>query len=286
MTWPAADRWRAPVGDWPPAWASSWGSDRWGLWADLVVGDVAQRLRWIEPSGPDGFWMGSTWGERHAIVHAEVRELADKVEHEPQRVVVESGFWLADTSCTQTFWLQVAEGHANPSQFQQGEEAGRRPVEQVSWDDVQHWMDLLARQCPAVVGLVALPTEVQWEYACRAGTTTAYWWGDEFYPVRAGINVQGDRGLDEVKGAAMPSVNYPPNPWGLHGMHGNVWEWCEDAWLERLDKIGGADPSGRAVRGGSWLLYPGHARSAFRSRRHRGNRRRALSFRLSLRSLG
>jgi formylglycine-generating enzyme len=264
MTWPAADRWRAPVADWPPLWASSWGSDRRGLWADLIVNGVTQRLRWIEPSGPEGFLMGDPGEQLHKMV--------------------ESGFWLADTPCTQAFWVQVAELQVNPSQFQQGDEAGQRPVERVSWDDAQQWLARLAQWCPATAGLAALPTEVQWEYACRAGTTTAYWWGDEFDQTRANADVVGDRDLDGSKGATTPVKRHAPNPWGLHDMHGNVWEWCDDVWRERLDGVGEGGSSGRAVRGGSWFHHPGDARSAVRYGWPRDDRILLHGFRFALRS--
>ena len=268
MSWPTADCWRAPVGDWPPPWASSWGSDCHGLWANLVVGGVTQRLRWIEPSGSEGFLMGDPGKQLHKVVGA--------------------GFWLADTPCTQAFWVQVREAQTNPSRFQQGGAAGRRPVEQVSWDDVQQWLGRLESLCPATAGLVTLPTEVQWEYACRAGTTTAYWWGDEFDPNRANADVQGDRDFDGSKGATTSVKYFPPNPWGLHDIHGNVWEWCEDVWRERLDEVGEAAGDGgsseRAVRGGSWFGHAVYARSAYRHRRHRGYRLQNLGFRLALRS--
>lgn len=285
MIWPAPELWRAPVGDWPPAWASSWGSDRWGLWADLVVGGVAQRLRWIEPSGPEGFWMGSTWVERQALANKNLREWAHKSEHEPRRVVVEPGFWLADSPCTQAFWVQVAGGQTNPSQFQQGDEAGERPVECVSWDDVQLWLARMVGLCSATAGLAALPTEVQWEYACRAGSTTGYWWGDGFDQTRANADVPGNRYLDGSERTTTLVKRYAPNPWGLHDMHGNVWEWCEDAWRALL--VGGAeaDASDRTARGGSWFYHPDGARAAFRSRRPRDYRARSLGFRISLRSL-
>ncbi|MBK6853589.1 MAG: formylglycine-generating enzyme family protein [Burkholderiales bacterium] len=271
MSLPEQDRWRAPVGDWPPAWASAWGSDRFGLWADLTIGAATQRMRWIEPSGPEGFAMGEGDARR--------------------QVAVEAGFWLADTPCTQAFWVAVSSSTfesdpaINPSMFQQGEEAAQLPVEQVSWDDVLAWLVKLVHQNPTTVGLVELPTEVQWEYAARAGTRTAYWWGDEFDESKANTNVDGDRDLKGSKGATTPVKRYPPNPWGLYDVHGNVWEWCDDAWRDRLDGEGGeADPSRRAVRGGSWLGGPGRARSAYRFRWLRGRANRYLGFRLSLRS--
>jgi formylglycine-generating enzyme required for sulfatase activity len=283
MSWPEPDRWRAPVGDWPPAWASAWGSDRIGLWADLVVGAATQRMRWIEPCLDGEFWMGSHWDERQAIRDEGARKWAEEHEHEPRIVAIEQGFWLADTPCTQAFWVAVAEDQSNPSMFHQGPDAAQCPVEQVSWDDVQAWFSKLAQQCSTTVGLAGLPTEVQWEYAARAGTRTAYWWGDEFDDAKANTDSKGDRTPDGSKGATTPVKRYPPNPWGLYDVHGNVLEWCDDAWRDRLDGTGESEPSRRALRGGSWISTPA-ARSASRFKWRRDSRDQHLGFRLSLRS--
>ncbi|MFM2118912.1 MAG: hypothetical protein RL722_380 [Pseudomonadota bacterium] len=287
MSWPEQDRWRAPsVGDWPPAWASAWGSDRFGLWADLVVGAASQRMRWIEPSGPEGFWMGSPQAERDAISDDSVRQWANGHESEPRLVVVEHGFWLADTPCTTAFWHAVAVGHAQDGDRSPSVDGlQEHPKVELSFDDIEHWLGWI--DVPgANKGLLAqLPTEVQWEYAARAGTRTAYWWGDEFDASKANTDVDGDRPSDGSKGATTPVKRYPPNPWGLHDVHGNVWEWCDDAWRERLDGEGGeADPSRRVVRGGSWIDRPVNARSAVRDGGHRGGAPRDRGFRLSLRS--
>ena len=106
MIWPVADRWRAPAGDFPPRWATAWGDDEFGLWADLTVGEVSQRMRWIEPTGPAGFWMGSPGAEREALTDKDLRDWAHRSEQEPLRVRVPEGFWLADTPCTQGLWLR------------------------------------------------------------------------------------------------------------------------------------------------------------------------------------
>jgi hypothetical protein len=123
--WPDADRWRAPVGDFPPPWASAWGDDRFGLWADLVINGVTQRMRWIEPSGPEGFLMGAPQAERDAIADKDVRKYANETEHEPRRVLMQQGFWLADTPCTQAFWLAVMGD--NPSRFKDVAQAALCP---------------------------------------------------------------------------------------------------------------------------------------------------------------
>ena len=128
---------------------------------------------------------------------------------------------------------------------------------------------------------VVLPTESQWEYACRAGTQTQYWWGDEADDARANWNDQ--------HGGPTPVDRYPPNPWGLFDMHGNVWEWCADGQRDYADAPA-RDPEGpgedhvRMVRGGSWISHPGYARAADRPRRHRGDANLFQGFRFALKS--
>ena len=285
--WPKDVEHRAPLGDFPPAWASAWGDDRYGLWADLVVGGVTQRLRWIEPSMGEGFLMGSPQRERKAIKGKDLRKWANLRETEPQRVAIQSGFWLADTPCTQAFWLAVVGGE-NPSHFKTAADAPRRPVEQVPIDDdkdgpgVSGFLQALNQRLPEP--RAALPSEEQWEYACRADTATAYWWDDDFDPACANVDHTGKKGWDD-KQATTPVDRYPPNPWGLFDMHGNVWEWTVSPWRERRDAAPGLDaPLARVVRGGSWIAPPGIARSACRSRRPDGHRNLNLGFRFLLRS--
>jgi sulfatase modifying factor 1 len=281
--WPDADRWRAPVGDFPPPWASAWGDDRFGLWADLVINGVTQRMRWIEPSGPEGFLMGASQAERDAITAEDVRKYANETEHEPRRVLVQQGFWLADTPCTQAFWLAVMGD--NPSRFKDVAQAAMCPVEQVGWDDVDGFLGRLKAQAAWGIGDRAmLPTEVQWEYAARAGMPTAYWWGDTLDPNMANTGHDRSKNLNVQKGTT-PVKRHSANPWGLFDVHGNVWEWCVDPWQSRLDQPEAEpDDSARVVRGGSWILHPADARSASRSGRLREFRSRNLGFRLALRS--
>ena len=134
----------------------------------------------------------------------------------------------------------------------QGWGRGRRPVINVSWDDAKAYCAWLSQ----VTGKpYRLPSEAEWEYACRAGTTTRYAWGDKVTPEKTNY-AESKLGKTTEVGA------YPPNPWGLHDMHGNVWEWCEDCWH---DTYQGAPDDGRAwggedggncdwrvLRGGSW----------------------------------
>jgi formylglycine-generating enzyme required for sulfatase activity len=114
-----------------------------------------------------------------------------------------------------------------------------------------------------------LPSESEWEYACRAGTDTRRWWGDKWDPTKENGN------LSFEDGKTSPVDNYAANPWGLHDMIGNVCEWCADCWVGDLSALPAdgapylhteaAESSGRAVRGGSWFSNPRDLRAAYRS---------------------
>jgi formylglycine-generating enzyme len=259
--WPEADRWRAPINDFPPRWASAWGDDQFGLWADLTVNGVTQGMRWIEPGD---FVMGSSDAERGQLKDKAARDWADAREKPQHRVEISEGFWLADTPCTQAFW--VAINGKQLSRFPQGALAEHRPVAQLSWDDVESFLTLLSSLVPEAVAM--LPTEAQWEYACRAGTQTAYWWGDEADSTRANMaeKAKKSKQTSDVK-------THKANPWGLFDVHGNVWEWCSDARRaygdqSEFDPGGGRKGEKRVLRGGSWNRSAAHARSASRNDRH------------------
>ncbi len=281
--WPAEDEWRAPIGDSPPFWASAWGDDPYGLWADLTVNGATQRMRWIEPSGPAGFLMGSPQAERDEIKHKEIRDWANQHEHDPRRVLVVAGFWLADTPCTQAFWRAVAG--VDPSHFSGSPDAPERPVEMVDVGTVMNdFIDRFAAMPAWGTGDgLCLPTELEWEYAARAGTHTAYWWGDAWDDARANLNVTGIRRLDDPQGTT-PVHRYPPNPWGLHDVHGNVFELCADVWQgSRGVREVRPDENHYVVRGGSWLYSPDYARAACRTCWHRKDASESLGFRFALR---
>jgi formylglycine-generating enzyme required for sulfatase activity len=183
---------------------------------------------------------------------------------------------------TQAEYLAVMG--VNPTYFQ-GDVS--RPVEGVSWNDaVAYCAALTARERTAgrlpAGWRYRLPTEAEWEYACRAGTTTAFHYGDT---LRSGIaNFDGRYeyppcGLETYfcynpRGTYPPGTtsvgSYAPNAWGLYDMHGNVWEWCSDWWSESLpggsvtDPQGPASGSDRVIRGGGWSTFAIYCRSAFR----------------------
>ncbi len=275
--WNAEDAWRAPIGDFPPPWASAWGDDPYGLWADLTVNGVTQRMRWIEPSGPEGFWMGSLQAERDAIKNDNVRWWANGREHDPRLEVVEVGFWLADTPCTQALWTAVAGD--NPSHFHDRLRAAERPVEKVSWDAVMKQFIARFAQNPdwGTEDLLCLPSEKEWEYASRAGTQTAYCWGDQPDDMRASWS--------RLREGTTPVKDYAPNAWGLYDVHGTVWEWCADVWQPRRD-VPEARPDAdvRVARGGSWFDPAAAARAAFRDGGRFTDPNMTQGFRFALRS--
>ncbi len=270
LTWPPeAQRW-PPL--FPPVCACAWGDDRFGLWMDVVIGGPVQRFRWIEPGE---FVMGSPEGE------------VGRLDREgPQHVVrVTEGFWLAETACSQGVWESVMG--SNPSQFK---DDPQNPVETVSWDDVQGFLREVEKRVPGVKA--ALPTEAEWEYACRAGGKTAFSWGDGIDPSRAnydGTSSYADGPTGEYRAKTVPVKSFEPNAWGLYQMHGNVDEWCSDGRREydgalQVDPRGPTGDAPRAVRGGSWRDRPHGLRAAYRSDWHRDWRFGGLGFRFSLRS--
>ena len=254
-----------------PPWAREWGVDEFGVYADLPFGKLSQRMRWIAPGE---FWMGSPPDERARITDAGIRKLTDD-ESPRHSVTLRQGLWLADTPCTQYVWLAVMG--QNPSHFKGDLQ---RPVEQVSWDAVDAFLQALRSKSRGLFQ-PGLPTEAEWEYACRANTSSAYAWGDAFDQRRA--NADGK--------STTPVKHYPPNPWGLFDMHGNVWEWCADAprpYQDRpeVDPHGGTEGDYRVLRGGAWFLHAARARAACRDRVQRGRAWRTYGFRLALRSPG
>ncbi len=231
----------------PPPGAKETGEDRFGVFADIAIpNSKAQfRMRWIEPGT---FAMGAPDGEDERPPEERPQHLATLTQ----------GFWLADAPCTHAVYEAVVRGHrsrvnsAEPS-------AAERPIEHVSWNDAQRFCRRLNRLLSSD-GFM-LPTEAQWEYACRAGTTT------ERY----------DSNLDAIAwfGENSSNQSHPvkrkqPNDWGLYDTLGNVEEWCLD-WSAsytnepRLDPIGRAAVEyPRASRGGPWMAVEQHCRASAR----------------------
>ncbi len=235
---------------------------------DLVTVDVGRgvemKFAWVPPGT---FLMGSPADEPN--------RLPDETRH---YVTLSRGFYLGAYPVTQAQWTAVMG--SNPSRFKGDDNC---PVETVSWDDC---MTFCRRLSDRLGRRFRLPTEAEWEYACRAGTTTAFSFGqtasalDAICDCSSGAGVWGRIDdlvagwLGQGKKSACPERttpvgSFPPNPWGLYDMHGNVWEWCAD-WYgpypekDVIDPEGARDGTARVVRGGSWYSYAKNCRSARR----------------------
>ena len=249
-----------------PVWASAIGRDRFGLWCEIAVepkrgGEpVVQRLRWIPPGR---FWMGSPKDEPGRYDDESPRH----------QVTLRDGYWLFDTPCTQALWEAVMG--ENPSRFKGGD----RPVEQVSWNDAQDFLKRINGQIPGLA--LSLPSEAQWEYACRAGTETAIYIGDL-------DSIAWYSGNSESK--THPVKLKRANPWGLYDMLGNVWEWTQDHWHDRYEGVptdgsvwlSDKTDAFRVLRGGSWVSGARYVRAAYRDRAHPDNRHDDPGFRCAL----
>ncbi|MGQ0628547.1 MAG: SUMF1/EgtB/PvdO family nonheme iron enzyme [Phycisphaerales bacterium] len=203
---------------------------------------------------------------------------ADETQHQ---VTLTRGFYLGKTEVTQAQWRAVMGN--DPSNFK----GDTLPVEKVSWDDCAEF----CRKLSAKEGKkYRLPTEAEWEYACRAGTTTPFSFGATITPQQ--VNFDGNftyggsaKGLDRQKTVAAGSL--PANPWGLHEMHGNVWEWCSD-WYGESPARGATNPTGpeqgehRVLRGGSWTDDPHYCRAGDRGRIAPDYRNTGIGLRLAL----
>nr|VFK38731.1 MAG: Formylglycine-generating enzyme, required for sulfatase activity, contains SUMF1/FGE domain [Candidatus Kentron sp. SD]VFK43397.1 MAG: Formylglycine-generating enzyme, required for sulfatase activity, contains SUMF1/FGE domain [Candidatus Kentron sp. SD] len=272
---PIDTTWHPLIHGQPPAWASGWGQDRHGIFIEFTWENVTQRLRWIPPGT---FQMGSLPDEPGRWDNEGPRH----------KVILTQGYWLFDTPCSQALW-QVVIGE-NPSYFR----TPNRPLESVSWDGVNEFIQEINQRIPGLD--LVLPTEAQWEYACRSGTETATYEGEmeilgtnnapvldaiSWYGGNSGVAFELDNGFDSSSWSERqhpghdrvgthPVCEKEATARGLYDMLGNVWEWCRDGRREyatetAIDPIG---PMGagvkRAVRGGSWNSSARNVRAAVR----------------------
>ncbi|MEW6078700.1 MAG: SUMF1/EgtB/PvdO family nonheme iron enzyme [Thermodesulfobacteriota bacterium] len=199
---------------------------------------------------------------------------APENEKPQHKVTISSPLYVAKFPVTQQQW-QVVIGH-NPSHFQKNN-TEKLPVESVSWNEGDIFLNCLHDRLDLELGEIRLPTEAEWEYACRAGST------DSRYST-LGIGWSNDNS----GGGTHPVGEQRPNAWGLYDMIGNVWEWCEDPWHEDYkgapsDGSPWAGDSGyRILRGGSWYDYARFCRSAYRGRHQQDNRSNNVGFRVVL----
>ena len=224
----------------------------------LTVGSIEYAFRWC-PAGE--FMMGSPDSE------------PDRQNNERLHpVTLTRGFWLLETEVTQEMWLSVTGSRpvANPA-----DEGPSYPVYFVGWDECRDFCTKFSEQ----TGLsMSLPTEAEWEYACRAGSEGPYG-GPGDLDSMGWYSANSFRSAQEVR-------QKEPNAWGLYDMHGNVWEWCSDTFIDdnyadspRIDPRGPAEGACRVFRGGSWDDPAANCRSAKRSGDFSVNRYSNLGFR-------
>ena len=228
-----------------PAWASDFGRDDYGLYATVAIASRTLRFRYV-PAGSVA--IGSPDGERGR----------DKDET-AVRMAVSKSFWLAETETTQAVW--EAAGLSNPSKFRGSE----RPVERVSWDDCERFLRALGTKVPGLEP--RLPTELEWELACRAGHGGRW--------IASSGPVPDEKKLDEIAwyasnagGGTRGVAGKTPNALGLFDLHGNVWEWCQDTYglystALTTDWVGRGGTQ-RVLRGGGWADDPEALRAANR----------------------
>jgi formylglycine-generating enzyme required for sulfatase activity len=250
------------------------------------------------------FQMGQTAAEAAELV----RQVGEKdyqnyyASELPQHLVTVPPFFMGKSPIVQAQWRVVA-GYdrvdrgldPNPSDFK----GDNRPVENVSWDDATEFCRRLSHRTGRSY---RLPSEAEWEYACRAGTTTPFHVGETLSDELANYCAQDreisgelyqgtyDRGiLGQYRKETTPVEQFPVNPFGLHDMHGNVWEWCEDDWHPdytgapsdgsawvKVDRV----ETSRLLRGGSWIHFPRRCRSAYRLHGSRDIRDHDVGFRV------
>lgn len=191
-----------------------------------------------------------------------------------RKVIIPESFYLGKYPVTQKEWEAVVGNH--PSCF----EGDNRPVECVSWHSVQEFIKRL--NAKEGTDKYRLPSEIEWEYACRAGTATRYSFGDSDLKLGEYAWYYGNSEHE-----THPVGQKKPNPWGLYDMHGNVWEWCQDKYHRNYEEALAEGTAWEAVgsigivlRGGGWVSYSGKCSSSCRSNLDSDYGTYSLGFRL------
>lgn len=196
------------------------------------------------------------------IMGSPLTEQGRAADEGPQRkVTLSRDFWMGRFEITQAQWKAVMG--VNPSPFRLRPNADSLPADLMNWDHAQQFIDALNK---LGLGTFRMPTEAEWEYACRAGTSTAYYWGNDG---SQGTLAKHAWGYSRAEGKSQVVGRLVPNAWGLYDMSGNVWEWCSD-WVGPYPPGDATDPKGpptgerKIYRGGSWFNEPEALRSANR----------------------
>jgi formylglycine-generating enzyme required for sulfatase activity len=236
-----------------PEWAVRTQLVRLRLWATPRLEESGA---WFEPLGEGVALTMVTIPSGSFLMGSPADELERSYDEGLQNLNIQDSFWISQAPITQAQWRLVMG--SNPSQFQGSyDDEDRRPVEMVTWDDAMNFCIGLGK---VTSRYYSLPTEAQWEYACRAGTTTPFHCGDSIITHLANFNglmaSYSNAEFGVYCAQTTPVGRYPANSWGLHDLHGNVWEWCN----------GPRDAeAGLPLRGGGWLDRPEFCRAACRN---------------------
>lgn len=249
-------------------------------WRDRIPGlpeDACPEMITL-PAGR--FMMGAPEGEEESLD-----------DERPRREVTVPLFALGRCAVTFAQWDAARQAGANlPHPSDQDWGRGDRPVINVSWHDARAYCAWLNERLGLRTGGYHLPSEAEWEYACRAGTQSPFSFGDTISSNQAnyyGVYTYGHGRKGEYRERTVPVGSLPANDWGLHEMHGNVWEWCEDGYGPYPADPTGAyslnldNEKGRVLRGGSWSFIPKDLRSAVRNGLARGDRGNDVGFRVA-----
>jgi formylglycine-generating enzyme required for sulfatase activity len=211
----------------------------------------------------------------------------------PQHRVTVAPFFMGKYAVTQAQWKAVAsfpkvsrDLNPDPSQFK----GANRPVEYITWEEAAEFCARLSKKTGRDY---RLPSEAEWEYACRAGTATPFYFGETMTSDLANYDskytyASGPKG--QYRGETVPVRSFPPNAFGLYDTHGNVWEWCADPWHDNYSGApsdgsvweAGGNEERRVVRGGAWCFSPRLCRAACRSKHVAGIRVFYAGFRVAV----
>ena len=224
-------------------------------------------IEWVEIPG-GSFMMGSP------------EEEPERKANERQHKVTVNPFRISRFQATFEQYDLFCDATHRDKPPDEGWGRGKRPVIHINWDEATAFADWLGCR---------LPTEAEWEYACRAGTTTPFSTGNNLTTAQANFNGNfpyNNSPKGEYRARTEPVGSFEPNPWGLFDMHGNVWEWCSD-WYDDYPEGDQVNPRGpesgtfRIFRGGGWRNYAQLCRSAFRYRYFQNFRHYNIGFRVA-----
>ena len=225
------------------------------------------------------------------IMGSPVEELNRDEDESPRQIItLKNGFWMQSVEVTQKLYMEFIK--LNPSKYQFD---NMNPVENITWHEANAFCEKITKtaQQKRIIKenyFFSLPTEVEWEYSCRAGTQTSFSYGDSLNTFQA--NIKGEKHSNEFQlvNSTTPVRSYKPNAWGLHDMHGNIAEWTSSDFISytnfnESNNFSNSTTLMKVVRGGAWNNYSKFCRSAYRNRFSKDFKSSNLGFRLCLKKI-